>query len=58
MDELLVESLGFIMEGGIFHLYSQPQISLLSFSDTFIIDSSMRRIADEHRGLLTVITLT
>jgi len=58
MDELLVESLGFIGAGGIFHLYSQPQISLLSFSDTFIIDNSMRRIADEHRGLLTVISLT
>jgi hypothetical protein len=26
--------------------------------DTFIIDNSMRRIADEHRGLLTVISLT
>ena len=24
----------------------------------FIIDNSMRRIADEHRGLLTVISLT
>ena len=58
MDELLVESLGFIGAGGIFQLYSQPQISLLSCSDTFIIDSSMRRIADEHRGLLTVISLT
>jgi hypothetical protein len=58
MDELLVESLGFIGAGGIFHLYSQPQISLLSFSDTFIIDNSMRRIADDHRGLLSVISLT
>jgi hypothetical protein len=58
MDELLVKSLGFIGACGIFHLYSQPQISLLSFSDTFIIDNSVRRIADEHRGLLTVISLT
>jgi hypothetical protein len=31
---------------------------LLSFSDTFIIEKSMRRIADEHRGLLIVISLT
>ena len=58
MDELPVESLGLTGAGGIFQLYSQPQISLLSFSDTFIIDSSMRRIADENRGLVTVISLT
>jgi hypothetical protein len=58
MDELLVESLGLTKACDSFQSYSQPQICLLSFSDTFIIDSSMRRIADEHRGLLTVISLT
>jgi hypothetical protein len=58
MDELLVESLGLTKACDTSQSYSQLQICLLSFSDTFIIDNSMRRIADEHRGLLTVISLT
>jgi hypothetical protein len=58
MDELLVESLGLTKACDTFQSYSQLQICLLSFFDTFIIDNSMRRIADEHRGLLTVISLT
>jgi hypothetical protein len=58
MDELLVESLGLTKARDTSQSYSQLQICLLSFSDTFIIDNSMRRIADEHRGLLTVISLT
>jgi hypothetical protein len=41
-----------------FQSYNQLQIFLLFFSDTFIIDNNMRRIADEHIGLLTVISLT
>jgi hypothetical protein len=57
-DELLVESLGLTKACDAFQSYSQLQICLLSFSDTFIIDNSMRRIADEHIGLLTVISLT
>ena len=31
---------------------------MLSFYDTFIIENNMRRIADEHIGLMTVISLT
>jgi hypothetical protein len=58
MDELLVESLGLTKACDAFQSYSQLQICLLSFFDTFIIDNSMRRIADQHRGLLTVISLT
>jgi hypothetical protein len=58
MDELLVESLGLTKSCDAFQSYSQLQIYLLSFFDTFIIDRSMRRIVDEHRGLLTVISLT
>jgi hypothetical protein len=58
MDELLVESLGLNKACDAFQSYNQLQICLLSFSDTFIIDNSMRRIAYEHRGLLTVINLT
>jgi hypothetical protein len=58
MDKLLVESLGLTKACDAFQSYSQLQICLLSFSDTFIIDNSMRRIVDEHRGLLTVISLT
>jgi hypothetical protein len=58
MDELLVESLGLTKACDTFQSYSQLQICLLSFFDTFIIDNSMRRIEDEHRGLLTVISLT
>jgi hypothetical protein len=107
VDVLLVESLGLTEAGGIFHPYSQLQMSLLSFPDTLIMESSMRRdsqwqwtwgvprprppdmsiltassrlemdrhrqrvdtwcvmesimgleIVDEHRGLLTVISLT
>jgi hypothetical protein len=57
MDELLVESLGLTKACDAFQSYIQLQIGRLSFFDTFIIDSSMR-IADEHRGLLTVISLT
>jgi hypothetical protein len=58
MDELLVESLGLTKACGAFQSYSQPQRCLLSFSDTFIIDNSMRRIEDENIGLLIVISLT
>jgi hypothetical protein len=58
MEELLVESLGLTKACDTSPSYSQLQICLLSFSDTFIIDRSMRRIADEHRGLLIVISLT
>jgi hypothetical protein len=58
MDELLVESLGLTKECDAFQSYSQLQICLLSFFDTFIIDNSMRGIEDQHRGLLTVISLT
>jgi hypothetical protein len=58
MDELLVESLGLTKACDAFQSYSQLQICLLSFSDTFIIDNNMRRIEDEHIGLLTVISLT
>jgi hypothetical protein len=55
MDELLVESLGFTKACDALQSYSQLQICLLPFSDTFIIDNSMRRIKNEHIGLLTVI---
>jgi hypothetical protein len=58
MEELLVKSLGLTKACDTSQSYSQLQICLLSFSDTFIIDRSMRRIADEHSGLLTVISLT
>jgi hypothetical protein len=58
MEELLVESLGLTKACDAFQSYSQLQICLLSFSDTFIIDNSMMRITDEHRGLLRVISLT
>jgi hypothetical protein len=58
MDELLVESLGLTKACDAFQSSSQLQICLLPFSDTFIIDNNMRRIADEHIGLLTVISLT
>jgi hypothetical protein len=58
MDELLVESWGLTEVCDTFQSYSQLQICLLSVFDTFIIDDSMRRIEDEHRGLLTVISLT
>jgi hypothetical protein len=40
---LLVDSLGWIEAGGIFQPYSQLQMSLLPFFDTFIIGISMRR---------------
>jgi hypothetical protein len=43
VDVILVESLGLTKGGGIFQSYGQLQMSLLSFPDTFIIDSSMRR---------------
>ena len=58
MEELLVESLGLTKACDTSQSYSQLQICLLSFSDTFIIDNSMRRIKYEHRGLLTVISIT
>ena len=58
MDELLVESLRLTKACDTFQSYSQLQIYLLSFPDMFIIDNSMRRIADEHIGLLIVISLT
>jgi hypothetical protein len=58
MDELLVESLGLTQACDAFLSYSQLQICLLSFFNTFTIDNSMKRITDEHRGLLTVINLT
>jgi hypothetical protein len=58
MEELLVESLRLTKACDTSQSYSQLQICLLSFSDTFIIDRSMRRIADEHIGILTVISLT
>jgi hypothetical protein len=58
MDELLVESLGLTKACDAFQSYSQLHICFLSFFDTFIIDNSMRRIKDEHRGILTVISLT
>ena len=57
-DELLVESLGLTKACDAFQSYSQLQICLLSFFDMFIIDNNMRRIADEHIGILTVINLT
>ena len=58
MDELLVESLGLTKACDAFQYYSQLHICFLSFFDTFIIDNIMRRIEDEHIGLLTVISLT
>jgi hypothetical protein len=58
MDELLVKSLGLAKACDTSQSYSQLQICLLSFSNTFIFDNSMRRTEDEHRGLLTVISLT
>jgi hypothetical protein len=41
MDELLVESLGLIKTYDTFQSYSRLQMLLLTFLDTFIIDSSM-----------------
>jgi hypothetical protein len=58
MDELLVDSLGLNKACDAFQSYSDLHISMLSFSDTFIIDNNMSRIADELRGLLTMISLT
>jgi hypothetical protein len=43
MDELLVESLGLTKACDIFQSYSQLQMFLLAFPDTFIIDNNMRR---------------
>jgi hypothetical protein len=43
VDVLLVESLGLTKAGDIFQPYSQLQMFLLAFPDTFIIDNSMRR---------------
>ena len=58
MEKLLIESLGLTQACDTFLSYIQLQICLLSFFDTFTIDNSMKRITDEHRGLLTVISLT
>jgi hypothetical protein len=43
MDELLVESLGLTKACDTSQSYSQLQMFLLSYPDTFIIDISMRR---------------
>ena len=43
VDELLVESLGLTKAYNTFQSYSQPQMFLLAFPDTFIIDNNMRR---------------
>jgi hypothetical protein len=43
MDELLVKSLGLTKAYDIFQSYSQLQMFLLAFPDTFIIDNGMRR---------------
>jgi hypothetical protein len=43
MDELLVESLGLTKACDAFQSYSQLQMFLLAYPDTFIIDNSMRR---------------
>jgi hypothetical protein len=43
MDELLVESLGLTKACDTFQSYSQLQMFLLAFPDTFIIDNNMRR---------------
>jgi hypothetical protein len=43
MDTLLVESLGLTKACGIFQSYSQLQMCLVAFPDTFINDNSMRR---------------
>jgi hypothetical protein len=43
MDALLVESLGLTKACDIFQSYSQLQMFMLAFPDTFIIDCSMRR---------------
>jgi hypothetical protein len=42
VDELLVESLGLSKAYDTFQSYSQLQMFLLAFFDTFIIDSIMR----------------
>jgi hypothetical protein len=42
MDELLVESLGLTKACDTFQSYSQLQMLLLAYPDTFIIDISMR----------------
>ena len=57
-DELLFESLGLTKACDTSQSYNQLSMFLLGYPDTFIIDNSMRRIADEHKGLLTVISLT
>jgi len=43
VDVLLVKSLGLTKAGSIFQPYSQLQMSMLPFPDTFIMDSGMRR---------------
>jgi hypothetical protein len=49
VDELLVESLGLTKACDTFQSYSQLQMFLLAFPDTFIIDNNMREI-DSGRG--------
>ena len=43
VDELLVESLGLTKACDILQVYSELHRFMLSFPDTFIINSSMRR---------------
>jgi hypothetical protein len=43
VDMLLVKSLGLTEAGSTFQPYSQLQMSLLPFPDTFIMDNNMRR---------------
>jgi hypothetical protein len=50
VDVLSFESLGLTKPGIIFQPYSQLQMSLLPFLDTFIMDSSMRRDRQQQRA--------
>jgi hypothetical protein len=43
VDVLLVKSFGLIEAGDIFQPYSQLQMPLLPFPDTFIMDNNIRR---------------
>jgi hypothetical protein len=47
---LLVESLGLTETGNLFQPYSQLQMSLLPFPDTFIMDNNMRRDRQRQRA--------
>jgi hypothetical protein len=49
VDKILVESLGLTKAYDTFHSYSQLQMFLLAFPDTFIIDNSMRRDRQRQR---------